>query len=56
LTMSTPWRASAARSLAFGHARQAAQMERCALQRPRDGAALIACHSSDENRSIARHS
>ena len=44
------------RPLAFRHARQAAQMEPCALQRLRDRAALIACHSGDENRSIARHS
>jgi hypothetical protein len=31
-------------------------MEPGALQRLRDRAALIACHSGDENRSIARHS
>jgi hypothetical protein len=30
-------------------------MEPGALQRLRDRAALIACHSGDENRSIACH-
>ncbi len=43
------------RPLAVRRARQAAQMEPGALQRLRDRAALIACHSGDENRSIARH-
>src|SRR5690348_2361855 len=43
------------RPLAARLARQAAQMEPGALQRLRDRAALIACHSGDENRSIARH-
>src|SRR6266852_8894357 len=43
------------RPLAVRLARQAAQMERAALQRLRDRAALMACHSGDENRSIARH-
>src|SRR6266446_8130226 len=43
------------RPLAVRLPRQAAQMEPGALQRPRDRAALIACHSGDENRSIARH-
>ena len=41
---------------AFRLPRQAAQMKPCALQRLRDRAALIACHSGDENRSITRHS
>jgi hypothetical protein len=36
-------------------ARQAAQTEPAVLQRLRDRAALMACHSGDENRSIARH-
>src|ERR1700730_10041969 len=43
------------RPLAVRYARQAAQREPGALQRLRDRAALIACHSGDENRSIARH-
>src|ERR1700683_3695706 len=43
------------RPLAVRLARQAAQMEPGALQRLRDRAALIACHSGDENRSIACH-
>src|SRR3989441_6965163 len=43
------------RLLALGLARQAAQMEPAALQGPRDRAALMACHSGDENRSIVRH-
>src|ERR1700681_1429552 len=43
------------RPLAIRHARQAAQTEPGALQRLRNRAALIACHSGDENRSIARH-
>jgi hypothetical protein len=30
-------------------------MEPGTVQRVRDRAALIACHSGDENRSIARH-
>src|SRR5260370_15579123 len=40
---------------AVGVARQAAQMEPGALQRARDRAALMACYSGDENRSIAGH-
>jgi hypothetical protein len=52
--MSTPWRASAAARSLSG-LRQAAQMEPGALQRLRDRAALIACHSADENRSIVCH-
>ena len=43
------------RLLALRLARQAAQTEPAALQRLRDRAALMACHSGDENRSIARH-
>src|SRR5882724_7530599 len=43
------------RPLAVRLARQAAQMESGALQRLRDRAALIACYSGDENRSIACH-
>src|SRR5438477_8259841 len=43
------------RPLAVRLARQAAQMEPGALERLRDRAALIACHSGDENRSIACH-
>ncbi len=43
------------RPLAVRLARQAAQMEPGALQRLRDRAALIACRSGDENRSIACH-
>ncbi len=43
------------RPLAVRLARQAAQMEPGALQRLRDRAALIACHSGDENRSIVCH-
>jgi hypothetical protein len=43
------------RPLAVRHARQAAQIEPGALQRLRDRAALIACHSGDENRAVARH-
>jgi hypothetical protein len=39
--------------LAVRHARQAAKMEPGALQRLRDRTALMACHSGDENRSIA---
>src|ERR1700736_5765996 len=42
--------------LAVRLARQAAQMEPGAMQRPRDRAALLACYSGDENRSIAGHS
>jgi hypothetical protein len=53
LTTSTPCQRR--RPLAVRRARQAAQIEPGALQRPRDRAALIACHSGDENRSIARH-
>src|SRR5258707_10496071 len=41
--------------LAVRLARHAAQTESGALQRLRDRAALIACYSGDENRSIARH-
>ncbi len=37
------------RRLALGLARQAAQMKPFALQRLRDRAALMACHSGDEN-------
>src|SRR6516164_10570864 len=44
------------RPLAVRRPRQAAQMEPGALQRLRDRAALIACHSGDENRSIVCHS
>src|SRR6266566_4033192 len=40
------------RPLALRLARQAAQTEPAALQRLCDRAALIACHSGDENRSI----
>ena len=43
------------RPLAVRLARQAAQIEPGALERPRNRAALIACHSGDENRSIACH-
>src|SRR5260221_161604 len=43
------------RPLALRLARQAAQTEPAALQRLRDRAALIACYSGDENRSIVRH-
>src|ERR1700722_11248189 len=43
------------RLLAVRLARQAAQTEPGALQRLRDRAALIACYSGDENRSIVRH-
>jgi len=43
------------RPFAVRLARQAAQIEPGALQRLRDRAALIACHSGDENRSIACH-
>jgi hypothetical protein len=43
------------RPLAVRVARQAAQMEPGALQSLRDRAALIACHSGDENRSLACH-
>src|SRR6202011_2214611 len=43
------------RPIAARLARQAAQLARAALQRLRDRAALMACHSGDENRSIARH-
>src|SRR5947209_8674252 len=43
------------RPLAVRLAREAAQMEPGALQRVRDRAALMACHSGDENRSIAGH-
>src|SRR6266480_173420 len=39
------------RPLALRLARQAAQTEPAALQCPRDRAALIACHSGDENSS-----
>src|SRR5579864_7848757 len=41
--------------LAVRLSRQAAQREPGALQRLSDRAALIACYSGDENRSIARH-
>src|SRR5213592_3952633 len=40
------------RTLAVRHTSQAAQTEPVALQCLRDRAALIACHSGDENRSI----
>src|SRR4029077_8889108 len=40
------------RPFALRLARQAAQTEAAALQRLRDRAALIACHSGDENRSM----
>ena len=43
------------RLLALRVARQAAQTEAAALQRPRDRAALVAGHSGNENRSIVRH-
>src|SRR5438093_8251678 len=43
------------RPLAIRAARQAAQIEPSALQRLRDRATLIACHSGNENRSTARH-
>ena len=43
------------RPLAVRLARQAAQMESGAPQRLRDRAALIACHSGYENRSLVRH-
>ena len=43
------------RPLAVRLARQAAQMEPGALQRLRDRAALIACHSGNKNRSIVCH-
>src|SRR5258707_11029397 len=43
------------RPLAVRLARQAAQMEPGALQRVRDRAALMACHSGDENRTFAGH-
>src|SRR5260221_3971017 len=43
------------RPLALRLARQAAQTEPAALRRLRDRAALIACYSGDENRSIVRH-
>src|SRR5882724_4634011 len=43
------------RPLAVRVARQAAQMESGALQSLRDRAALLACHSGDEYRSIALH-
>jgi hypothetical protein len=43
------------RPFAVRLASQAAQMEPGALQRLRDRAALIACHSGDENRSIVCH-
>ena len=39
---------------AIRRARQAAQGEPSALERSRDPAALFACYSGDENRSIAR--
>src|SRR5258706_250258 len=42
------------RPLAVRRARQAAQMEPSALQRMRDRAALMACDSGNENRSIPR--
>src|SRR6266478_4139586 len=42
-------------SLAIRVARQTAQLEPGALQRLCDRAALIACNSGNENRSIARH-
>src|SRR5579862_7412761 len=41
------------RPLTVGLARQAAQMEPGALQGLRHRSALLACHSGDENRSIA---
>src|SRR6516162_1980565 len=44
------------RPLAVRLSRQAAQMETGALQRLRYGAALITCHSGDENRSVVFHS
>jgi hypothetical protein len=44
------------RPLAVRLSRQAAQTEPGALQRLRYGAALIACRSGDENRSIVCHS
>jgi hypothetical protein len=51
--MSTPWRASAAaRSLSGLRVRP---RRRNPVQRLRDRAALIACHSADENRSIVCH-
>ena len=43
------------RALAVRLTRQAAQIEPGALQRLRNRAALIACHSGDENRSIVCH-
>src|SRR6202008_1678685 len=43
------------RPLALRLARQAAQTEPAALQRLSDRAALIACSSGNENRSIVRH-
>jgi hypothetical protein len=42
-------------ALAVRLARQTAQTEPGALQRLRDRAALLACHSGDENRSIVCH-
>ena len=36
-------------------ARQTAQIEPGARERPRNRATLLACHSGDENRSIACH-
>ena len=44
------------RPLAVRLARETAQVEATASQRLRDCPALIACHSGDENRSIACHS
>src|SRR5258707_8607349 len=41
--------------LTSGLARQPAQIKPGALERPRNRAALIACHPGDENRSIACH-
>jgi hypothetical protein len=43
------------RPLAVWLARQAAQIEPGALQRLRDRATLIACHSGNKNRSIVCH-
>src|SRR5258706_4274873 len=43
------------RPLAVRLARQAAQMEPGVLQRVRDRAVLMSCHSRDVNRSSSRH-
>ena len=53
--MSTPWRASAAARSLSGLRVRPRRWNPAALQRLRDRAALIACHSGDENRSIVRH-